>query len=47
MENCEVLRETNSKRLLYRTMDERTAQASIMMRAVCAQLRDSHCPMVP
>jgi len=26
MENCDVLRETNSKRVLYRTMEERNAQ---------------------
>ncbi len=26
MENCDVLRETNSRRVLYRTLDERTAQ---------------------
>lgn len=26
MENCDVLRETNSKRVLYRTLDERNAQ---------------------
>ena len=26
MENCDVLRETNAKRVLYRTLDERNAQ---------------------
>lgn len=26
MENCDVLRETNSKRVLYRTLEERNAQ---------------------
>lgn len=30
MENCDVLRETNSKRVLYRTLDERNAQVQVV-----------------
>ena len=30
-ENCDVLRETNSKRILYRTLDERNAQVRMML----------------
>ncbi len=29
-EDCDVLRETNSKRILYRTLEERTAQVSVI-----------------
>lgn len=29
MENCDVLRETNSKRILYRTLEERNAQVNV------------------
>ncbi len=35
MENCDVLRETNSKRMLYRTLDERTAQVRAAMQGPC------------
>ena len=30
-EGCDVLRETNSKRVLYRTLEERTAQVCLLM----------------
>lgn len=37
-EGCDVLRETNSKRVLYRTLDERTAQVN-MVYATLTDLR--------
>jgi hypothetical protein len=44
VENCDVLRDTNSKRILYRTLDERTAQVrmSSIVLAAATSISDMH-----